>query len=444
MKSGLSRFYGIVATVLILAVSATAMGPDTINFQGKISVDGEPFTGEGLFRFAIVDGVSAPWTAQYWSNDGSDPPVADIPVTVTNGLYSVLLGEAPQQPIPASVFNNVELYLAIWFDDGETGVQHLEPNQTISAVGYAFRAKIADNAETFNDLDSSQFLRNDQDGTLDGNLEILGTVGIGTAPSAEALDVQGNVRASSLIAPEIKASTDNSIATVDFDTLPGNAQNSGITIGKARAMAGQNNGQPYLWLRGNGAHSWILDHTSPGTAWAQSMGAYYNDVKQGNIGFLGIGPTVDYLSIGFNGYAWWNEESKFIVWKTGRAQFMPPSTGSLSLDEPPAWLVLAPGSSDPSGAPLMFRTGALLDTPVAGAMEWDGDHLYITDNTSTRRALAFGGSSYTAGDEASDGTAGATGSQIIVTGITQDPVTKDITVTTKTIVFKNGLITSVE
>jgi hypothetical protein len=47
------------------------------------------------------------------------------------------------------------------------------------------------------------------------------------------------------------------------------------------------------------------------------------------------------------------------------------------------------------------------------------------------------------GFQSSDGTAGATGTQVIVTAVTQDAGTKDITVTTKTITFKNGLITSI-
>ncbi len=216
-----------------------------------------------------------------------------------------------------------------------------------------------------------------------------GSVAIGTAPSDLALDIAGTARSTTMIAPDIKASGDESVPTIDFDTLPNNAQGSGITIGKKKAMAGQNNGQPYMWIRGNGAQSWILDYTQPGTAWAQSMGAYYNNIKQGNLGFLGIGPTVDYLSIGFGGAAWWNEQSKFIIWKTGRAQFMPPSTPSLNLEEPPAWLVLAPGSSAPSGAPLMFRAGELLAEPEAGALEWDGYNLYITDASAIRRKIVF-------------------------------------------------------
>ena len=368
--------------VFVLAGLTNGTVPGAINYQGRISVDGIPFSGEGLFRFAIVDSGTEPWSHLYWSSDGNNPPEDAIWVEVTDGLYSVTLGEAPQISIPKSVFGHDEVYLAVWFNDGITGFQHLEPNQRLWAVGYALHSVDAENAVMCGGVSSTQLLRNDQDGLLTGSL-----------------DVQGLLSAEAMVASVIKASSDNSVATVDFETLPNNAQNSGITIGKLRAMAGQNNGQPYVWIRGNGAHSWILDYTPEGTLWAQSIGAYYNNVKQGNIGFLGTGPTVDYLSIGYGGYAWWNSQSKFILWKSGRAQFMPPqaANGSGSLVEPPAWLVLAPGGSDPMSAPLKFRSGSLLSNPEAGAVEWDGDRLYITDSAETRRAFAFSGGGFSAG-----------------------------------------------
>jgi hypothetical protein len=43
-----------------------------------------------------------------------------------------------------------------------------------------------------------------------------------------------------------------------------------------------------------------------------------------------------------------------------------------------AWLMLAPGRSSRSGAPLKFNPGALLDKPEIGAIEFDGSSIYVT------------------------------------------------------------------
>jgi hypothetical protein len=42
-----------------------------------------------------------------------------------------------------------------------------------------------------------------------------------------------------------------------------------------------------------------------------------------------------------------------------------------------------------TAAPLIFQSGSLLATPLAGAVEWDGASLYATNAGPTRRALAY-------------------------------------------------------
>ncbi len=88
--------------------------------------------------------MNAAGSTTYWSNDGSSAggsqPATAVPITVTNGLYSVLLGDttlANMTTIPPSVFNNSDVRLRVWFDDGTNGPQALVPDQRIAAVGYA-------------------------------------------------------------------------------------------------------------------------------------------------------------------------------------------------------------------------------------------------------------------------------------------------------------------
>lgn len=83
----------------------------------------------------------------YWSNDGTSTagsePSAAVSLTVTKGLYSVLLGDTSlthMTAVPATVFNNTDVRLRVWFNDGTTGFQQLSPDQRIASVGYAMMA----------------------------------------------------------------------------------------------------------------------------------------------------------------------------------------------------------------------------------------------------------------------------------------------------------------
>lgn len=115
--------------------------PQLINYQGRVVVNGANFGGGGQFRFALVNSAG---TTTYWSNDGTstngNQPASAVAITVTNGLYSVLLGDTAlvnMTAIPASVFNNSDVRLRVWFNDCTNGVQQLSPGQRIAAVGYA-------------------------------------------------------------------------------------------------------------------------------------------------------------------------------------------------------------------------------------------------------------------------------------------------------------------
>src|SRR2546422_297277 len=72
-----------------------AQVPQLINFQGRIAVDGVNFNGTGQFKFALINGDVS---VSFWSNDGSSvggsEPTNAAPIAVSQGLYSVLLGDA--------------------------------------------------------------------------------------------------------------------------------------------------------------------------------------------------------------------------------------------------------------------------------------------------------------------------------------------------------------
>ena len=134
----------IAIICLNLIASSRAQVPQLINYQGRVAVGGTNFSGAGQFKFALVNRDG---TGSYWSNDGTSAngsePAAAIPLTVVNGLYSVLLGDATlanMTVISADVFTNPDVRLRVWFNDNANGSQLLSPDQRIAAVGYALMA----------------------------------------------------------------------------------------------------------------------------------------------------------------------------------------------------------------------------------------------------------------------------------------------------------------
>ena len=93
----------------------------------------------------------------YWSNDGTSTngsqPTNAVSISVSNGLYSVLLGDTSlpnMTAVPASTayYSNSDLRLRIWFNDGTHGWQLLSPDQRISSVVYAFGASAVGDTST--------------------------------------------------------------------------------------------------------------------------------------------------------------------------------------------------------------------------------------------------------------------------------------------------------
>ncbi len=137
-------FFPLFLSLFVLLSGASAQVPQLINYQGRVAVGSTNFNGSGQFRFALVN---TDGSQTYWSNDGSSnagsQPTNAVTLTVANGLYSVLLGDATianMTAVPTSVFTNADVRLRVWFNDGTNGSQLLTPDQRVAAVGYALMA----------------------------------------------------------------------------------------------------------------------------------------------------------------------------------------------------------------------------------------------------------------------------------------------------------------
>jgi formylglycine-generating enzyme required for sulfatase activity len=137
----------ILSLLLVLSVLGASFAhaaPPLISYSGQVTVDGQPFTGTGLFKFAFVDGQGQ---FSYWSHDGTSSagsePTGQVSVPVNAGLYSVMLGDTAltgMSAIAESIFaNHNDVHLRIWFSDGQ-GFEQLTPDRRFASVPYSLGA----------------------------------------------------------------------------------------------------------------------------------------------------------------------------------------------------------------------------------------------------------------------------------------------------------------
>ncbi len=149
------RFFRAFSIAGLLAVCPIqAEIPRSIPHQGRIASGGVNFDGTGQFKFFLFfdsddDHASGNETA-VWSNASTSPgavgePAVAVSIGVSKGLYGVWLGD-PTVPgmdaLPSSIEPGAgeNLYLRIWFDDGQNGFQMLSPDQPIASVPFALHA----------------------------------------------------------------------------------------------------------------------------------------------------------------------------------------------------------------------------------------------------------------------------------------------------------------
>jgi hypothetical protein len=169
-----ARFVLILTLALLAGLALVAMtraapgnaplaggSPTVVAYQGEVRVSGTPYSGNGYFKFAVVDAAG---TTTYWSNDGTSTgggePTAAVTLAVSEGLFSVLLGDTAlggmTQALAASVFDSPDRYLRVWFSSDNVTFDQLTPDTRIAAVPYALQAQEAADADTVDGLHASE------------------------------------------------------------------------------------------------------------------------------------------------------------------------------------------------------------------------------------------------------------------------------------------------
>jgi len=128
----LTRTLYVAFIVVFLSAVASADVPHKMSYQGRLTDSlGNPIDTVVDLDFGIYNSVQA--IAPAWSE--TQPAV-----TVTNGLFNVMLGSVT--PIPAGIFEGSTKYLAVAF----AGHLVSAPRMQINSAAYAYRSLYADTA----------------------------------------------------------------------------------------------------------------------------------------------------------------------------------------------------------------------------------------------------------------------------------------------------------
>lgn len=171
-------------TVLGIALSASAQVPTTVHHQGSVAVNGDRFTGQGAFRFALVNPQS---NVYLWVNDGSAvvhpaQPTNPVSLQVLNGVYQVRLGDnelTNMTAIPSAVFNeNNDVALRVWFDDQQgNGTHRLSPDLPMTTAPFAQRANVSTQLNIPGTNTAAATVNGSGKVTVPAGLTVNGTVG---------------------------------------------------------------------------------------------------------------------------------------------------------------------------------------------------------------------------------------------------------------------------
>jgi len=134
-----SLAFSLLFTKAIEQTSSVVNIPQLVNYQGRLTEDGNPITGSVTVTFSIYDVPTG--GAPLWTETQN--------VTVTDGVFNTLLGST--NPLTPPVFSSEETYLGIQIEgDGE-----IQPRQRLASVAYAF---FANDANTLRGMTPDDFV----------------------------------------------------------------------------------------------------------------------------------------------------------------------------------------------------------------------------------------------------------------------------------------------
>jgi len=149
MKSNLMMAccVGLLLLLTIVPGVTHAAVPHQINYQGYLTdPDGNPVPDD------VYDMIFTIWDAPEY---GNLKWAEDLPVTVTNGIYNVILGLL--MPIdPELLDDDIYFGVRVGYDEEE-----MTPRQKITATAFSMKAAKAEDSDTLDGKDSTEFSESD-------------------------------------------------------------------------------------------------------------------------------------------------------------------------------------------------------------------------------------------------------------------------------------------
>ena len=171
---------GLLVVFLAVFINVAEAGiPTKINYHGCLEDDNGAFTGTAYFKFAIIDDPAMVMSVS-WTNDGtSDPegePDSAVPVTVTAGVFNVLLGDTSLTNTDGTSVDEIEetvlasngvAYLRVWVSTttADGTYDKLTPDKELVSVPYAYQCY---NANYVGGLDPDDLVDKTSSQTLTG------------------------------------------------------------------------------------------------------------------------------------------------------------------------------------------------------------------------------------------------------------------------------------
>lgn len=142
LMRGLASSWCLGLLALSGLVGSVQAQPTQVSYQGELKKDGTLFTGSAQMKFALVNGGAA-----FWSNDGTsatgEEPDTSVPVTVDQGIFSVLLGGTGMVPLTANAIAGLSsASLRVWVNTG-AGFELL-PDQALASAAFALHSESAE------------------------------------------------------------------------------------------------------------------------------------------------------------------------------------------------------------------------------------------------------------------------------------------------------------
>lgn len=124
----------------VTMAAGTEHTSEPVEYVGRLTVAGQPFTGKGNFKFALLqkDGI------RLWTNGDNEPPIEEgapsgsVTLSVSDGIYRARLGD-PSLGMKKLSFgrDRQASQIGIWFDDGKHGWSYLGNYDLASGLGRA-------------------------------------------------------------------------------------------------------------------------------------------------------------------------------------------------------------------------------------------------------------------------------------------------------------------